>query len=29
MARLRLTDLHKYYGKVHAVRGIDLDIPEG
>jgi len=29
MARLRLTEVHKYYGKFHAVRGIDLDIPEG
>ena len=29
MARLRLVGLHKYYGKVHAVRGIDLEIPEG
>jgi multiple sugar transport system ATP-binding protein len=29
MERLRLVGLHKYYGKVHAVRGVDLDIPEG
>ena len=29
MARLRISGLHKYYGKFHAVRGIDLDIPEG
>ena len=29
MARLKITGLHKYYGKFHAVRGIDLDIPEG
>ena len=29
MARLEIRDLNKYYGKVHAVRGIDLDIPEG
>ncbi len=29
MARLTITGLHKYYGKFHAVRGIDLDIPEG
>jgi multiple sugar transport system ATP-binding protein len=29
MARLRLVDLHKYYGKVHAVRGVNLEIPEG
>ncbi len=29
MGRLQITDLHKYYGRTHAVRGIDLDIPEG
>jgi len=29
MARVRLIGLHKYYGKVHAVRGIDLEIPQG
>lgn len=29
MGRLRITDLHKFYGKAHALRGIDLDIPEG
>jgi multiple sugar transport system ATP-binding protein len=29
MARLQIEGLHKYYGKFHAVRGIDLDIPEG
>ena len=29
MASLRLIGLHKYYGKVHAVRGIDLEIPQG
>jgi len=29
MADLRITGLHKYYGTVHAVRGIDLEIPEG
>ena len=29
MARLRLVGLHKHYGHVHAVRGIDLDIPAG
>ncbi|MFO1351823.1 MAG: ABC transporter ATP-binding protein [Gammaproteobacteria bacterium] len=29
MARLKITQLHKYYGSVHAVRGVDLDIPEG
>ena len=29
MARLKISDLHKYYGTVHALRGIDLDIPEG
>jgi multiple sugar transport system ATP-binding protein len=29
MARLKITGLHKFYGQVHAVRGVDLDIPEG
>ena len=29
MARVRLTKLDKYYGALHAVRGIDLDISEG
>ncbi|NQV98138.1 MAG: ABC transporter ATP-binding protein [Rhodospirillales bacterium] len=29
MARITITGLHKYYGNHHAVRGIDLDIPEG
>src|SRR5215510_12090966 len=29
MANLRITGLHKYFGAVHAVRGIDLDIPDG
>ena len=29
MADLKITALHKYYGSVHAVRGIDLEIPEG
>ena len=29
MARVRLTKLEKYYGALHAVRGIDLDIPDG
>jgi multiple sugar transport system ATP-binding protein len=29
MADLKITALHKYYGNVHAVRGIDLEIPEG
>ena len=29
MADLRITGLHKYYGAVHAVRGVDLEIPEG
>ena len=29
MADLRITGLHKYYGPVHAVRGIDLEIPAG
>src|SRR5574342_1392245 len=29
MAQLKITGLHKRYGSVHAVRGIDLDIPDG
>ncbi|MEM7044919.1 MAG: ABC transporter ATP-binding protein [Pseudomonadota bacterium] len=29
MGRLTLTDLHKYYGDTHAVKGVSLDIPEG
>ncbi len=29
MARLEITGLHKFYGTTHAVRGIDLDIPDG
>ena len=29
MAEIRLTGIHKYYGDLHAVRGIDLFIPEG
>ena len=29
MARLRLQGVEKFYGKVHAVRGVDLDIAEG
>lgn len=29
MARLTISGLHKHYGSHHAVRGIDLDIPEG
>jgi multiple sugar transport system ATP-binding protein len=29
MARLKITGLHKFYGATHAVRGVDLDIPEG
>ena len=29
MARLTISDLHKFYGQTHAVRGVDLDIPEG
>jgi multiple sugar transport system ATP-binding protein len=29
MADLRITALHKYYGQVHAVKGIDLEIPAG
>jgi multiple sugar transport system ATP-binding protein len=29
MADLKITGLHKRYGNVHAVRGIDLEIPKG
>src|ERR1700710_813162 len=29
MSDLRITGLHKYYGNVHAVRGIDLEIAAG
>jgi multiple sugar transport system ATP-binding protein len=29
MADLRITGLHKYFGSVHVVRGIDLEIPSG
>jgi multiple sugar transport system ATP-binding protein len=29
MARLTIRGLHKHYGKVHALRGVDLDIAEG
>jgi multiple sugar transport system ATP-binding protein len=29
MADLRIKALHKYYGNVHAVRGVDLEIPAG
>jgi multiple sugar transport system ATP-binding protein len=29
MSDLKITALHKYYGPMHAVRGIDLDIPAG
>src|SRR5882724_5790423 len=29
MADLKITALHKHYGAVHAVRGIDLEIPAG
>ncbi len=29
MADLKITGLHKYYGQVHAVRGVDLEIPAG
>ncbi|MBL8905411.1 MAG: sn-glycerol-3-phosphate ABC transporter ATP-binding protein UgpC [Rhizobiales bacterium] len=29
MAEVRVTDLHKHFGAVHAVRGINLDIPDG
>jgi multiple sugar transport system ATP-binding protein len=29
MASVRIDALHKSYGSVHAVRGVDLDIPDG
>ena len=29
MADLKITALHKYYGSVHAVKGVDLEIPAG
>src|SRR5215213_2149347 len=29
MADLKITDLHKRFGSVHAVNGIDLEIPAG
>ncbi len=29
MAEIRLSSIQKYYGDVHAVRGVDLFIPEG
>jgi multiple sugar transport system ATP-binding protein len=29
MAKVRISGLHKRYGGFHAVRGIDLDIPDG
>jgi multiple sugar transport system ATP-binding protein len=29
MADLRISALHKYYGDVHAVKGVDLEIPAG
>lgn len=29
MADLKISNLDKYYGNVHAVRGINLEIPEG
>ena len=29
MADLKITGLHKYYGSVHAVNGIDLEVPSG
>jgi len=29
MASVRIGGLHKSYGPVHAVRGVDLDIPDG
>ena len=29
MSELNISGAHKYYGDVHAVRGVDLAIPEG
>jgi multiple sugar transport system ATP-binding protein len=29
MADLKISSLNKYYGQVHAVRGVDLEIPAG
>jgi len=29
MSDLRIRELHKYYGDLHVVKGIDLEIPEG
>ena len=29
MADVRLSGVHKYYGNVHAVRGVDLTINDG
>jgi multiple sugar transport system ATP-binding protein len=29
MADLKITELHKYYGTMHAVKGVDLEIPAG
>jgi multiple sugar transport system ATP-binding protein len=29
MSDLRITGLHKHYGGVHAVKGIDLEVPSG
>jgi multiple sugar transport system ATP-binding protein len=29
MSDLRITRLHKHYGAVHAVKGIDLEVPSG
>jgi multiple sugar transport system ATP-binding protein len=29
MADLKISGLHKYYGALHAVRGIDLEVPSG
>ncbi|MCW5619501.1 MAG: ABC transporter ATP-binding protein [Burkholderiales bacterium] len=29
MSDLKITALHKYYGEVHAVKGVDLEIPAG
>ena len=26
---LELTDVHTYYGSIHALKGISLEVPEG
>ena len=26
---LKLTNVHSYYGAIHALRGIDIEVPRG